>query len=499
MRYRNALTLTLLGLLAVTIGCNSMQTSSAILRFQQGDFTLADSLCREAIKSNPDDGEAYFFLALSQSRLQNYKDAYVNFKEAARLKPDRAELAQQNIESNFATVFNDGVNAYEVEDNELAIDCFIKATDANPENPLGYSNLAKAYWSKAERFLGISLDEFLEYAELALDNFNIGLDKQTDPAKQKETAILMARVLGTLYVNDVEGRERHLSRYRELTTKLSSFYEPHEEFGKVLYDKGEELRSKRRDVEKDISLYAGEAYGKAADLRQSMNETDPNVPLWAGVAYMHADMFTESAHYLEIATQLDPNYDQAWLFLEFSLYSAGRYPEAIKAGRFLAESLNSVEPDVFRIIANCYRSLAEACDEAGDGACFAENKRFYEEAYMSYATYKGLEGATPPPLIRKEELKVLERRQNIIYEQEGIAILEAGVSGSFIRGVLLNKTGGPVSYVEISFDLKDNLGEVVGKTVAEVESVAPDREISFGAAFLEKNVSGYAITAIYKE
>ena len=98
MRYGTVLTAVMMLALALAIGCNSMQTSSAILRYQQGEFEMADSLCREALKVNPNDGEAYFYLALSQSMMQRYDEAYVNFKKAAELKPKRSEMAQQNID-----------------------------------------------------------------------------------------------------------------------------------------------------------------------------------------------------------------------------------------------------------------------------------------------------------------------------------------------------------------------------------------------------------------
>ncbi|MCB1163658.1 tetratricopeptide repeat protein, partial [bacterium] len=111
MRQYHVLTVALLGLVALAIGCNSMQTSSAILRYQQGEFEMADSLCGEALRVNPEDGEAYFYRALSQSMLQHYDKAYENFRKAAELKPDRAEMAQQNIEHNFSEVYNNGVDA----------------------------------------------------------------------------------------------------------------------------------------------------------------------------------------------------------------------------------------------------------------------------------------------------------------------------------------------------------------------------------------------------
>ncbi len=499
MRHGHALAVILLGLLALVIGCNSMQTSSAILRYQQGEFEMADSLCREALKVNPNDGEAYFYMALSQSMLENYKDAYTNFKEAARLKPDRGEMAQQNIDSNFAKVFNDGVEAVGTDSPELAIEFFTTATQANPESPLGYTNLAKAYWSKAERFQEISTEDYLEYAERALENFTIGLEKETDPEKREETARLMALVLGNLYVDDKDGREGYLTRYREFTAELPDLYSPHEEFGSILFDEAENLRKGRRRVDSNLNIYAGEAYGKAADLRQSLDETQPNIPLWAGMAYMHAEMYDDAARYLEMSTQLDPNYDQAWIFLEYSHFSAKNHDEAIKAGLFLSESLESTEPQVFQILANCYRDKAIACDEAGDNACFQENKTLFEDAWIVYATYKGLPDTTPPTLQTTAEKKAEERRASAIFEKDGVSVITARITGNFVKGTVLNKTGEELEFVELTIDLLDSEGEVLGSAFGELEELVPDQETSFQAGFIEKGVEGFEITDLLAE
>ena len=502
MRYGKALTATVLGLLAFLMGCNSMQTSSAILRFQQGEYEMADSLCREALKINPNDGEAYFYLALSQSQLQNYRDAYTNFRKAAELKPDRAAMADQNIESNFATAFIEGVEAANQEATELAIEWFTIATEANPENPLGYTNLAKAYWSKSERIQAIDRDEAADLAARAIENFDKGLELENDPQRKEETAILLANVLANLYVNAIgdEG-ETYLTKYRDFTAELPDFYGPHEAFGAVLFDKGIDQLNRRlqESTYHDNFVYAGEAYAKAADLRESMEQTEFDPPRLAGTAYMYSKMYDKAAAYLNKAVQINPSDQQAWYFLEFSHYQAKDYDAAINAGVFLDETIRTTEPDVFQILYSSYRDKALACDEAGDADCFAENRVLYEDAFVKYATYKGLPDTTPPRLVTRAERQQQEQIERAIYDQEGVAVLRGRIDGRFVKGVLINKTGAELEYIELTINLLDANGEVVGETTGELEMVPPNREVTFNAPFFESDVTDFEITEHFAE
>lgn len=505
MRKAQVLTVTLLALLALVIGCNSMQTSSAILRFQQGEFEMADSLCGEALKINPDDGEAYFYRAMSQSMLQRYADAYSNFLKAAELKPDRAEMAQSNIEHNFAEVFNNGVEAAQREDNERAIEEFTTATQANPANPLGYTNLAVAYWTKAENLIDYPemKASFLESANQALENFEIGLAKEAGPEKKLETAKAMGNVLGKLYIkNDVEEREPYLTRYREFTGDLDNMYGPHESFASVLFDQAEEMRDNKRKPELFIPFYtyAGEGFGKAADLRKVMGEEDSGtIPLYAGIAYLNAEMYPEAANYLNQAVQLDPNMEQAWFYMEFSYYKSENYDEAIKAARFIDETLGSTDGNVFLFLWQSYRAKAYLADEAGDMASWEENKALYEDAYITWATYTGKEDVTPLAIYTKAEIAANEKRDTYIFEKDGVRILNASVSGRFVEGVILNNTDNTVDYVEITIDLLDSADESMGETFAEVENLEPGKQVNFKAAFIQRDVEGFAILDLLAE
>ncbi|MCP4547644.1 MAG: tetratricopeptide repeat protein [bacterium] len=467
---------------------------------------MADSLCREALRMNPNDGEAYFYLALSQSMLQNYEDAYGNFAKAAELKPERSEMAQTNIDRNFAEVFNQGVDASTAENNDYAIECFQTATLANPQNPLGFTNLAKAYWARAQDRREMSLaDQFIENADLALENMAIGLELSTDPDTRAATALLMANILGNIYVSipnvDKEMREPYLTRYRDFTAAMPEAYIPHETFGEVLLSMAEELRSNRRseDWYHDFYVFAGEGFGKAADVRNTMGQEDDNILYLAGTAYLNAEMYPEAADYLQRAVELNPNQEQAYYYIEYCNYQTKNYDAAIEAALFLTDNLGSAEANVYQVLFMCYKAKAELADEANDSAGFVDNRTRYEDAYLSYATYAGLDEISPPPLISKEERAEQERIDMAIFEKDNIAVITGEVVGKFIRGSIINKNDEDYEYIELAIDLLDADGEPIGTALAEIEGLTAGEESTFSAAFIEDGIEGFLITDLLAE
>lgn len=494
MRLGHYLSIALLSLLAIVIGCNSMQTSSAILRFNQGEYDMADSLCIEALKVNPDDGEAYFYLALSQSKMGEYKKAYGNFRKAAELKPERAEMADVNIASNFATAFNEGVEASRLENFNMAIEAFMLATEANPENSKGYTNLGKAYWGQADEFRRVDSGEYTDNLIEALSNLETALSLEVEDDSRVEISMLMGKVLGELYVVSEEGvRDTYLTQYRNFSADLPGLYQPHEAFGNVLAD------AAQMQTSKVFFGFAGMSLGKAAEIREEVGEPEFQTAALAGNCFMRSDHFADAAHNFDRAILINPSDEDTWFLLEFCQYKNMAYAAAIKAGKAIQTNFGSTNPDVYRILFLSYRDLAVMLDEEGNTDGFLENRTFYEEAYYSYATYKGLGETNAPPLLSKEERAREERRKNVLYEQDGVAVIEASIDGRFVVGVLLNKNPEMVEYVEISIDLLDFDGDLLGSAYAEFEELPSDEETEFSAAFIESDVEDFEITEILVE
>jgi tetratricopeptide (TPR) repeat protein len=507
MKYGRLITLGLLSLLALIIGCNSMQTSSAILRYQQGEYEIAESLCVEALELNPEDGEAYFYMALSQSMLEDYRKAFDNFKKASELKPEKLEAVESNIHANWSKVFNEGVT-YTQEDNyEMAIEYFEQATQADPEEAKGYSNLARAYLLKADKFKKIDVGEYEFLMQEGQTNLEKALALETEAEATEETAKMLCTVLAKLYVipnQEDAAREPYLTRYREVTRELPELYSTHETFGYILYEEAVE--------KKTASFYpfAGQALSKAADIRlrlyseaealgdiEAMDELmSVDAPKFAGLAFMTATIFPEAAANFTKALNLNPMAEDLWYFKEFCEYKSGDLEAAIISAKRLENDFSSVEDKVYQILAFCYRDLAIAADEAGDNQGFLDNRRLYEDAYRAFATYKGLADDTPQLLLSKAEQAELERRANALYEKDDVAIITAELEGRFVKGTLLNKREDDVEFIELSIDLLDEMGEIIDTAFAEFEMVEAGKEVEFSAFFVAEpeEVVGFEVT-----
>ncbi|MDP6419260.1 MAG: FxLYD domain-containing protein [Candidatus Krumholzibacteria bacterium] len=494
MKYANLFTTGILALLALLMGCNSMQTSSAILRYQQGEFEMAESLCVEALKVNSEDGEAFFYMALAQSELQDYRSAYDNFRKASEMKPERLELAEANIEKNWRDVYNEGVSYTRDENFDVAIEFFTLATEANPENPKGYSNLSKAYWSKAEKIRKLDRFEYLSLLQASLENLELALPLETEEEAREGTARLLCTVLGNLYVNSSDGdRDPFLTRYREVTGEYPDYYSTHEAFGYILYEEGQR--------NKTFYPFAGQALAQAAKLREKAQDPEGEVAMFAGVAFMTAQLFEQASVNFDIALGINPNDQQLWYYKEFCDYKNLNFQEAIRAAKMLQDSFKSADPEVFKILFLCYKDLAVAADEGGDNEGFLANRTLYEDSYRAFATYKGLADDTPPLLLSQAELAEQERRENALYEKDEVAILDAEIEGRFIKGTLLNKREDLVEYVEVTIDILDEMGEVIDNAYAEVEEIESEQEVEISAFFSAdpEEVAGFEVTDLLIE
>jgi len=130
-------------------GCQSVNTTAAKLRNQEGNYEIAIELATKAIAENPNDAEAYFQLGISYSQLDSVSLAYDNFSKSLELDPKRERLVNNNIQHNFAKHYKLGQSAYNRQEYKSAADEFLLATKADPKQAVGYFNLGIAYSSLA--------------------------------------------------------------------------------------------------------------------------------------------------------------------------------------------------------------------------------------------------------------------------------------------------------------------------------------------------------------
>ena len=129
----------------VALGCQSVATTSAKLRNQEGNYEMAIKLAKEALEENPTDAEAHFQMGVSYSYLDSVALAYEHFMKAKELDPEKTADVDNNIQSNFAKHYKLGQSSFNRQDLKTASAEFELATRANPTQSVAYYNLAVAY------------------------------------------------------------------------------------------------------------------------------------------------------------------------------------------------------------------------------------------------------------------------------------------------------------------------------------------------------------------
>ena len=176
MRKNFVVLLVLVAALSAIFACKSVETTSAMLHNEHGQFELAIEQAQAALAKNPNDAEAHFQLGVAYSNTKKMKEAYDEFTIAAQLDPKgKLENADNNIRSNWARHFNNGVAEYQGLNYAGAGIEFEQATAADPRQIKGWLNLAKVY-SK------ISEDDstYLERAFMVADTLLAKVDKEDD-------------------------------------------------------------------------------------------------------------------------------------------------------------------------------------------------------------------------------------------------------------------------------------------------------------------------------
>jgi tetratricopeptide (TPR) repeat protein len=146
-------------LMIAAFGCQSVATTSAKLRNQEGNYEQAIKLAQEAIAKNPKDAEAHFQLGVSYSYLDSVALAYDHFTKAKELDPEKSADVDNNIQSNFAKHYKLGQSSFNRADMKTAAGEFELATRANPTQSVAYYNLAVTYQRLAESESAVKITE----------------------------------------------------------------------------------------------------------------------------------------------------------------------------------------------------------------------------------------------------------------------------------------------------------------------------------------------------
>ncbi|HET6347663.1 MAG TPA: tetratricopeptide repeat protein [Candidatus Krumholzibacteria bacterium] len=334
-------------LLAVgaAVGCQSVATTSAKLRNQEGNYELAVKLAREAISKNPKDAEAYFQLGVSYSNLDSVAQAYTAFMTAKKLDEKKTADVDNNIQSNFAKHYKLAQSSFNRQDLKTAAAEFEMATRANPTQAVAYYNLGVVYQRLAPADSTLH-EKSLAAADKALDLLNpteanytralklageelIALDR-SDEAARRFKRLIEEDPASYRVIEDLGMTELDEKNYEASAAFLKLAAQARERVGapdaKVYYNIGVSLYNLRRDDPKNIDE-AITYYKKALDITPD----DPDTVFNILVAYASESDWKKASEWGEKYVSVDPADANGWKLLARSYTELGQEDKAAEA------------------------------------------------------------------------------------------------------------------------------------------------------------------------
>jgi tetratricopeptide (TPR) repeat protein len=336
---------------AFAAGCQSVATTSAKLRNQEGNYEMAIDLAKQALASNPDDAEAYFQLGVSYSHLDSVALAYEYFTKASELDPKKARDCSDNIQHNFVKHYKLGQSAYNRNDYETASAEFSTSAQADPTQSVAYYNL-----SVAERELARENKDNEALRKQHLEASVDAADKVLELSNPSEANYVKAlRVAGRSLVE--------LGRADEARERFSRLIEEDPTSFDVIEDIGTDLLEQRNWQGAVVFLEM------AAEARQKINAEDFALYYNIGAALYNLrnenpDALSQAIAYYEKALTLQPDEPQTVFNLAVAYVAKEDYTEA---SHWLEKYTNISPSDAkgWQLLARCYSEMGDK-DKARD-------------------------------------------------------------------------------------------------------------------------------------
>jgi len=319
------------GIAAISFGCQSVATTSAKLRNQEGNYDLAINLAHKALAEDSTDAEAYFQLGISYSELDSVAIAYKVFMKSAKLDPTptRARDVDNNIRHNFVKHYKLGQGAFNRQDYEGAAKEFELATAGDPSQAVGFYNLAVAYSRLAE-----DTPAYHEKAVTAADRV-LQLSNPSDNNYIKALQLEGKELVAVGRPQDAVDRFKRLieedpSRFDVIENIGNDLLDQHKWEGAVIFLKmAVEARDKVETPEFNTYYNLGAAYynlrkkdpaniDRAITYYQkalTLREDEPITVLNIAIANVAKEDYAEATHWLERYTSIKPKDVKGWQLL----------------------------------------------------------------------------------------------------------------------------------------------------------------------------------------
>jgi len=324
--------MTILAVLVVSLfamyACKSVETTSAMLHNEHGNYDKAIEMAKLALEKNPNDPEAHFQLGISYSYTGDMVGAYREFTAAAKLDPKKVTDAEINIKSNWAKHFNNGLSEFQTDNLAGAAHEFELTTQADPREVKGWLNLAKVFYSLS---LNDSTYEAQTYATV-----------DTLIARTKDDDESYANVLalsGQIMVKRGM-KDEAVKIFEKLLLEDPANYEDVERAGNEYLSK--------REWDRGAPLLE-----MAVEARKKTNSEDFESYYNLGVAYFNGKNCPKAIEAYLAALEMDQENKQGNYSLLLAYYQCEMYDDAILQGQKYTEKFGD-DPNGWNILGRSY-------------------------------------------------------------------------------------------------------------------------------------------------
>ena len=328
MSARNAILAILVVSLFAVYACKSVETTSAMLHNEHGNYDLAIQKANEALQKNPNDPEAHFQLGISYSYTGDMVGAYREFTIAAKLDPKKRNDAETDIKSNWAKHFNGGLSEFQTDNLAGAAHEFELTTQADPRQVKGWLNLAKVLYQ-------LSLNDST-YTEQLYQSIDTLLAKASDKEEEYGNVLALA---GSVMVKRGM-KDQAVSIFEKLILDDPANYEEVERAGN-------DFLAQRDWASGTMFLQM------AVDARKKTNSEDFESYYNLGVAYFNGKDCPKAIDAYLSALEIDPESKQGSYSLLLAYYQCEMYDDAMLLGQKYSEKWTD-DPNGWRILSLSY-------------------------------------------------------------------------------------------------------------------------------------------------
>ena len=333
MRRNQVVLLLLFAALLAVFACKGVETTSAMLHNDHGNYPKAIEQAKAALAKNPNDAEAHFQLGYSYSMTEKMGEAYEEFMTAARLDPEKKKGdVEISIRSNWARHFNNGLAESGAENYMGAAMEFEQATLADPRQIKGWLNLAKVYSR-----IGIEDSTYMDKAFVVADTLSAKIKMEDE-----EYGDVLA-LAGGLLIKRGE-KEEALSLFEKLLLDDPANFEVVEgggddliavkdwENAALFLELAADARRKTDSEDFEVYYNLGVCYGNTKNFMKSidayqnallLNSEDKRANYALLLVYYHGEFLDEAIMQGQKYTEMFPDDQKGWQVLSLSYNKKG--------------------------------------------------------------------------------------------------------------------------------------------------------------------------------